>query len=257
MYDYGARMLMPDIARWMSPDPLSEEYRRWSPYNYAVSNPLRFTDPDGNAPEDVIEEGEDDCCNDLVIGLKEGISGRIQGIKGFVSDPIGTTKNVVNNYTWGDYIDDTANSLTMGIYGTAKAGSQAIQGDLKSTGKYVSETVFDAATAGVVVKAGGAIKNIKPKDPGLGNQFKGKTTSQANKAMERQAAKGKLEKVYTDPKSGSTAYKNNKSGYSYNVDTGKSGKTGKKVEPAHIDVNYPNPKPKNMPPKKKLPTKED
>jgi len=55
--DNGARFrTVSEGDGFLGIDPLCEKYYRWSPYVYAVDNPMRFTDNDGEGPNDRVKK---------------------------------------------------------------------------------------------------------------------------------------------------------------------------------------------------------
>jgi uncharacterized protein RhaS with RHS repeats len=53
-----ARYYDPAVSYFISTDPLAEKYPGMMPYNYTMNNPLRYVDPDGMSPEDIIIKGD-------------------------------------------------------------------------------------------------------------------------------------------------------------------------------------------------------
>jgi len=59
MHYYGARYYDSRLSRFISVDPLADQFPGWSPYNYTLNNPINMIDPDGRAPDWIKEENAD------------------------------------------------------------------------------------------------------------------------------------------------------------------------------------------------------
>ena len=62
---HGARYLQPALGRFTSVDPAQESYPGWSPFCYALGNPLRFTDHNGMSPSDAEKKAADVASHNL------------------------------------------------------------------------------------------------------------------------------------------------------------------------------------------------
>ncbi len=165
-YYFGARYYDPAIGRWLSVDPMMNDYPSWAPYNYSMDEPISKNDPDGRFVWGAIMGATVDyglqVANNLI---KNGISAEaftnVNKTSIFISAVAGLASGGVSSLT---EMANLSKVLKAGINVAANSSLSILEGYTKSQVSGSDYGVKDAlrdGTIGVIASGAGEAIHLR------------------------------------------------------------------------------------------------
>lgn len=164
---YAERAYDPRVGRWISVDAYAPLFASYSPYNYALNNPIYLVDEEGNwpKPSELLPDDTSPLIKGMVDGVWEGLTGTAgfaydyamdsdfrdqvnASFKALINDPIGTLDGIVEEY---------AGMLDRVVTGNAT------DEDIYNIGTEIGEAGVGIVLGGSTLVAKGVKKLVKPK----------------------------------------------------------------------------------------------
>ena len=164
----------PAIGRWGGVDPLAESFYSFSPYSYVYSNPVRFTDPDGRAPEDCCGPGAVTRGGSIALRLLKGArtadkARRATSASELLSSEVASIKHDINTLafsqtaTFEDAVAATSDLVLGTSFNEDETGTFGGEGDTNSETE--KEAYGKAKEANGIPRSKQPERTIKPDTP--------------------------------------------------------------------------------------------
>lgn len=172
---------MPDVARFVSVDPLAEDFKALTTYQYASNSPIVMIDLDGleGVPYFMLQPlvqnavGNPNGVGAHAIGITQGLANTVVGIYDAVTDPLGTLEGAGNMLVAGLVSSNPStmmavdNALGTNSFGTSAAISKGFQDDVDDVleGNGIERGAVFGETIGAIALAKGTSAVLRGMSP--------------------------------------------------------------------------------------------